>query len=537
MKLLVSDILKRPHFQNIDILAGHNGLSRPVKWVHIVEIETFGHLLNGQEVILTTGVEWMKNQQKHFLQQLIDHNVSALCIELDKNTGTLTKKMLDLADQHDFPIISFNKEVRFIDITKDIHEVLLGYQENFWWDLEKLSDDFNQILISNGSINLFLKKLHHVTNKNILLYDRFGQYLFFPTPSKNKREKWKIEIDQNKLHYYSIPIYLQDEKVAQIYVLEADSTLSLFNQLAVKRCGEFLSQYFWKYRQQEEIQKVKKNEWIIDAISGEISNEEVIKKLLRENPEIRLNEAILAIIPDLSQSISKQNNESILAETVMLMRTIFKNEGFHLIATRDTERNFYILLLINQSNPDESPFNRLNNALSKIYELSSDTLVSENLHLISFGKIVNDYNQIQDSYQTALSTLNFQRNLHLLEEPFYHKIGLYRVVEQIHDTSELKEMINDYISPLIAYDLEKGTELLKSLQVYLKNLGSKNETARELFIVRQTLYHRLDKIKELLGEDYMNHRNRVMIEFAIYALEYLETAGLESAKSPSLKIY
>src|SRR5699024_5738248 len=84
------------------------------------------------------------------------------------------------------------------------------------------------------------------------------------------------------------------------------------------------------------------------------------------------------------------------------------------------------------------------------------------------------------------------------------------LVEKIHDANELREMINDYIGPLIAHDSKRDTELLKSLQIYLKNFGAKNETARELFIVSQKLYHRIAKIKELIREYYMHPENKTI---------------------------
>src|SRR5690554_7767375 len=116
MTLLVKDLLNRPFFENVSILAGRNGLNREVKWSHIVEIARFGHLLNGKEVILSTGIGWAHDEEKSlsYLQQLLDYNASALCVELVFHTKELPQKMLDLAEQHDFPIIAFTEEVRFI---------------------------------------------------------------------------------------------------------------------------------------------------------------------------------------------------------------------------------------------------------------------------------------------------------------------------------------------------------------------------------------------------------------------------------------
>ena len=529
VELTVREILKRSHFKNTNIAAGNNGLDRKVKWVHIVEIETFGHLLNGKEMILSTGVEWANDTGKSlfYLQQLLDFNASALCIELIGDNQSPPLEMLQLADQHNFPIILFKGEVKFIDITRDIHEIILGYQESFWWELEDLYQAFNKILVSNGTIEAFLKELHLITNKQVILVHDTAQFWFFPSPTPRIQEKIKMELKTNKnhTHYYGTPIYFLDDNIAYLYITEEYGNVSLFNQLAVKRCGEFLTQYFWKFYQQEEIKKVKKNEWIIEALNGGISGEKVATKLMQENPAIHLNEAMIAVIPATSELIAEQSDENFFTETLMHIRTIFINEGFYLLGTKDNKLHHYILLLINQRK-NSHLYHRLHNALNRIKKLPIQTSVSEKLQWLSFGKSINSFDHIRTGYQTALSTLHFQKNMQTLDEPFYHKLALYRVVEKVHDASELREMINDYIGPLLAHDLKKDTELLKSLQIYLKNFGAKNKTAHELFIVRQTLYHRLAKIKALLGEDYMDPENRVMIEFSIYALQYLELSGL-----------
>src|SRR5699024_1368504 len=98
---------------------------------------------------------------------------------------------------------------------------------------------------------------------------------------------------------------------------------------------------------------------------------------------------------------------------------------------------------------------------------------------------------------------------------------IYRLVDLIENKEDLKELILDYIEPLLHYDQEKGTDLIKTLQIYLKNRGAKNETAEELYIVRQTLYHRLNRIEDLIGEDFMEPENRFMMEFSIHALKYV----------------
>src|SRR5699024_8357566 len=107
--------------------------------------------------------------------------------------------------------------------------------------------------------------------------------------------------------------------------------------------------------------------------------EEVAKKLLQENPAIHLNEAILAIIPAMSELITEQSDENFFTETLMLIRTIFTNEGYYLLATKDHKRNHYILLLINQLKQSHLYYH-VHNSHNQIKKLHVDTSLSESLH-------------------------------------------------------------------------------------------------------------------------------------------------------------
>lgn len=526
MELFVKDILNLPHFEDAEVLVGKKGLNRIIKWVHVVEIDTFGHLLNGQEMILTTGIGWIDDKEKsiHYLQQLLDHHASVLCIELDKTNNQLPKEMLLLAEENSFPILIFNKEVKFVDITKDIHKVLLGYQENVWWNLEDLYQKMHQNLVSNGSIDHFLKMLHHGTQKQVALIHNNGQSWFFPSPSEKQQQKWILDIKEyNK--YPSTPVSFLNEIIAQLYLLEEEKDSTLFDQFAMNRCGEFLTQYFWKFHQQIEVQKVKKNEWVIEAIFGKLSTEEIIDNIQQAgDKKIRVKEIVIGVLPDIDNLLPKKVNNNFLTGTMMSIRIVFENEGFHFFASK--HKDHYVLLLINQQG-NQRIFERLKKSLNAIRNMEPSIFISDNLQLLSFGKVINHINLLPTSYESALATLHYQQSIERLAEPFYQNLGPFRLFQHVKDRSELNDIINDFIGPLIKYDQEKGTELLKTLKIFLKNLGAKNQTAVDLFIVRQTLYHRLERIEKLIGSHFMEPKQRMMIEYAIYALEYLEKSRID----------
>ena len=102
-----------------------------------------------------------------------------------------------------------------------------------------------------------------------------------------------------------------------------------------------------------------------------------------------------------------------------------------------------------------------------------------------------------------------------MPRPFYTELHVYRLLPVLEKTGLLAALVRDYLDPILS-----DRELLKTLKVYLRYSGAKQETANALFIVRQTLYNRLDKIAELLGDDFMSPEKRLMIELALFGYEY-----------------
>lgn len=517
--ITVKDMLKRPYFRHAKILAGKNGLHHEVKWAHIVEIARFGHLLNGNEVILTTGIGWSNDEEKslHYLQQLLDYQAAALCVELVVHVKKLPQKMLELAEKHNFPIISFQEEVRFIDITKDLHELLIGVHEDIWWRLEQFHQKMQQALTTHGTVGDILRILHQDTNRQIaLVYDE--QFRFFPSPAKKQQQRWIETIQQNDFPFE--PVSILNEQLGQLFFMENKQTITQFDKLALKRCSEMLAQYFWRHQKQLEVERMGRNRWILDAIYGTMSHEEIIARIRNEHPRLPLHQAIIGIKPYQTSLLARDQDIHSETSSIMFLRSVLADYGLQLLTVKDDVRNYYVLLVLHQFKGDF--LQKLQQALHQVRASNDNLLLHNDLKWLSFGKLVTDLSTLPVSYETAISTLAYQQKVEPLPIPVYHQLTVYRLIDLMNNEQEITEIVEEYIDPLVAFDKEYNSELLKTLRVYLKNLGSKNKTAEELHIVRQTLYHRLQRIEDLLGKDFLEEDKRFMIEFSIHAQEFLK---------------
>jgi GAF domain-containing protein len=77
----------------------------------------------------------------------------------------------------------------------------------------------------------------------------------------------------------------------------------------------------------------------------------------------------------------------------------------------------------------------------------------------------------------------------------YEELGAYRYV--VSAESSVRDRYQDRLQRLIDYEKRRGTELLRTLEAYLENLGSIARTARALYMHPNTLRQRLSRIEQL----------------------------------------
>jgi len=92
--------------------------------------------------------------------------------------------------------------------------------------------------------------------------------------------------------------------------------------------------------------------------------------------------------------------------------------------------------------------------------------------------------------------------------------AIYEFIDNI-DRDTQARFAEDNLKQLIGQD--GNPELIKTLAVFLYCGGQISEAAERLFIHRNTLNYRLDKISALLGCDVRQPRNRSRLEIALVA--------------------
>jgi sugar diacid utilization regulator len=114
----------------------------------------------------------------------------------------------------------------------------------------------------------------------------------------------------------------------------------------------------------------------------------------------------------------------------------------------------------------------------------------------------------------------------------FEQTGAYRLLlsAMSENPNELQRFYEETVEPLVAYDEQYETELVRTLEAFLEADGNVAGTAQRLFTHRHTIYYRLERVRELSGHDVSSSDGREKLSLGLKAMRVL---GISSSDGPA----
>lgn len=141
---------------------------------------------------------------------------------------------------------------------------------------------------------------------------------------------------------------------------------------------------------------------------------------------------------------------------------------------------------------------------------------------IGVGMPIEQVTMLKQSYEQAAECINYCRKRNLkFQVCSYDQLGIYQLFSDMSKTSLYEDFVNKQLGVLIDYDTHNSTQLLTTLEVYLKNNCNLLHTSDELFTHRNTIKYRLKRIQELLNLDLEDSSVMLNLNVALYLKNYV----------------
>jgi carbohydrate diacid regulator len=143
----------------------------------------------------------------------------------------------------------------------------------------------------------------------------------------------------------------------------------------------------------------------------------------------------------------------------------------------------------------------------------------ENYH-VAYGTIVSDIKEVSKSYKEAKLALDVGRIFFGEKEIIaYNTLGIGRLIYQL-PIPLCKMFIREIFEGKSPDDFDEET--LMTIHKFFENSLNVSETSRQLYIHRNTLVYRLDKIQKSTGLDLRVFEDAITFKIALMVVKYMK---------------
>ena len=207
---------------------------------------------------------------------------------------------------------------------------------------------------------------------------------------------------------------------------------------------------------------------------------------------------------------TKHEKDTNALETV---RTLFANKTRDFITAVDEKS----IILVKEVKGNES-YEELDKTADVIIDMLNTEAMSA-AH-VAYGTIVNDIREVSRSYKEAKMALDvgkiFYSNKNVVA---YNRLGIGRLIYQL--PIPLCQMFIKEIFEGKAPD-DFDDETLSTINKFFENSLNVSETSRQLYIHRNTLVYRLDKIQKITGLDLRVFDDAITFKIALMVVKYMK---------------
>lgn len=120
------------------------------------------------------------------------------------------------------------------------------------------------------------------------------------------------------------------------------------------------------------------------------------------------------------------------------------------------------------------------------------------------------------TYDEALQAMELGERLHLTNQFVeFSSLGIYRLLYDLEELDNVRKFTDEIMRPLIEYDAQNRGSLIKTVEAYFDHHGNISQTAESLFVHRNTLLYRMDRVQELTGLHLDQTNMRLALHLAL----------------------
>lgn len=355
-------------------------------------------------------------------------------------------------------------------------------------------------MISNQILQNTIEGLKTITRTDLCVMDTEGKVLVATIPNAEDYEAAVLAFaespaDSQVIQGYQFFKVYDDQQLEYVILAKGDSEdVYMVGKIAAFQIQNLLVAYRERYDKDNFI----KNLLLDNLLLVDIYNR---AKKLRIETEVR---RVVFIIETKNE---KDNN------AMEIVRGLFAGKSKDFITAVD-EKN---IILVKELKPGERY-----DDMNRVAKMILDTLNTEAMTKVhvAFGTIVNEIKDVSRSYKEAKMALDVGKIFYSDRDVVaYSNLGIGRLIYQL-PMALCKMFIKEIFEGKSPDDFDEET--LTTINKFFENSLNVSETSRQLYIHRNTLVYRLDKLQKSTNLDLRVFEDAITFKIALMVVKYMK---------------
>ena len=207
---------------------------------------------------------------------------------------------------------------------------------------------------------------------------------------------------------------------------------------------------------------------------------------------------------------TKVESESIVKE---MLRSLFSQQNGDFVTSVD-ERNIVLIKSLRREDTEEEI---QQTAKTIVDMLNSEAMLEVK---VAYGTVVGELKEVSKSYKEAKMALDVGKIFYIEKSVIgYEKLGIGRLIYQL-PVNLCRMFMSEIFGDNLPDKLDEETQI--TIHKFFENSLNVSETARQLYIHRNTLVYRIEKLEKETGLDIRNFDDALTFKIALMVVSYLQ---------------
>jgi PucR family transcriptional regulator, purine catabolism regulatory protein len=501
--ITLRELLRLPVLKEAKVISGDKGLDSIVRFIDIMEVPDVTGWLREGELLLTTAYSIRHDLAllPKLVESLAEAGAAALAIKPERFLQDMPEEMIQMSNACNLPIIEIPSGIPYMDITHAVMEQIIDKQASLLRRSDEVYKTLTTLVLENSGIQAVADTVAGLVKSPIRVIINTGETIVsspqnVTSHSSPDTRNWDIVVDKQ----FVGKLIIDKRHLDELELICVEHARLVFSLELMRR----------KTAWDTEIKL--RGDFIEELLTGlPLSEQEVVNKGRQ-----------LGLTPDCVWEIAIIEADKPLFDQscpyMVKLDELIKHESQrrNLKSHIHKQGNRIVLLLASHNKGKSSGEHASRSQHSKSWAQILSPIVKDWKGLrIGYGGECLLWT-IQRSYLEAKKAIRIGVRLNKNQQDFtYEDFEMFQLLIDASEFINMDAFVQKKIGMLCDYDKEHNTDFVATFYYYLASGGSLLETAKELFIHRNSVKYRMDRIREIAGIDLENYQERFVYYFCL----------------------